>query len=311
MLSKMYGVIDIGTLKVKLQIVKKASSGELVTVYQSNNLTCLGCHMEENNNRPKEQNLLKTFTELLRCKKVLDENKVGNLRVVSTHALREMGQVGNDIANEIHKKTGLEVEIISQQEEAELFYRAVLRDFKTKGDFTIVDVGGGSVQILIGNSTRLHHSFLLKTGTSTLWDKFTPAHKELDFPNREEIRKMKDYILEQIQPMPKNLKTPIIYGSSCIIDLFKGIKLPLQKYSLSPSHPYKAKVSDMENFLDKVWEIPYDVREEKFVSPTYRYMWGVDKAFLNITELAKKVHAPYIIPSNANINQGLLLSLAS
>lgn len=38
-------------------------------------------------------------------------------------------------------------------------------------------------------------------------------------------------------------------------------------------------------------------------------MWGIDKAFLNIVELANKVGAPYVIPSNANINQGLLMSI--
>jgi hypothetical protein len=52
------------------------------------------------------------------------------------------------------------------------------------------------------------------------------------------------------------------------------------------------------------------VRETKYNSPTEKYMWGIDKQFLNIVELAKKTNAPYIIPSNANINQGLLMSIA-
>ncbi len=306
---KSYAVIDIGTLKVKLQVVERQSSGSLKTVYSSNNLTCLGCNMNENLNRPKKENIQKTINELLRCKKILDDHKIKKVRVVSTHALREMGQVGKEIAKEIKKKTGFKVEIISQQEEAELFYQAVLRDFKTDSNLTIIDVGGGSVQILVGNTKQLKHSFLLKTGTSTLWDMFTPSHKNLDFPNRDEIRKMKEYILQQIQPVPSDLKTPIVYGSSCIIDLFRGISVPMQKYNFSPSHPYKVKISDMEKFLEKVWEIPYDVREEKFVSPTYKYMWGVDKAFLNVIELARKIQAPYIIPSNANIAQGFIYSM--
>ncbi|KKQ41770.1 MAG: Ppx/GppA phosphatase [Microgenomates group bacterium GW2011_GWC1_37_8] len=303
------GVIDIGTLKVKLQIVEMGHSGQFKTIYQSNNLTCLGCHMEQNNGRPKEENLQKTLQELIRCKNILDELGVKTSRIVSTHAIREMGNVGSEIAKLIKNETQLNIEIISQKEEAELFFNAVFKDFKTVKDHLVIDVGGGSVQILIGNKDKLKTSFLLKTGTSTLWDKFTPHHNEMDFPKRKDVRKMKGYILAQLQPIPKNINLPIVYGSSCIIDLFKGIRLPMQKYSHSKSHPFKARVSDMSDFLDKVWSIPYDIREEKFISPTYRYMWGVDKAFLNVVELAKKIDAPYIIPSNQNIGNGLIQSL--
>ena len=306
---KRYGVVDIGTLKVKLQIVEKTASGDLKTIEQSNNLTCLGVRMEENGGRPKEEYLQQTIGELERCKQVIKKEKVDRVRVVSTHALREMGQVGKEVVELIKKKVGFQVEIISQQEEAELFYRAVLRDFKTDEDFTILDVGGGSVQILIGNRRKLKESFLLKTGTSTLWDRFTPGHGALDFPKRAEIGKMRNYVLQQLQPVPEKIRTPIVYGSSCIIDVFAGVRLPVQDYGGSPSHPKRASVAVMEKFLGGVWRIPYDTREEMFGSPTTKYMWGIDKAFLNVVELAKRIEAPYVIPSNANINQGLLLAL--
>lgn len=308
-MSKRFGVIDIGTLKVKFQIVEVSHTGQMHTVHQSNTLTLLGAHMNENNNRPKPENLKLTLDELRKCKVYLDQHNIDKLRVVSTHALREMGKVGKEIAGLIKQQVGLSVEIISQQEEAELFYNAVLRDFKTNDDFTIVDVGGGSVQILIGNKDKLKKSFLLKTGTSTLWDKFTPKHGALDYPSREEIRKMTSYVLKEIQPVPRNLRTPIIYGSSCIIDLFHGLHLRLNSYPYSKSHPYKLPIAPIDDFLSHVWSIPYDVREEKFVSPTTKYMWGIDKALLNVTSLAHHVSAPYLIPSNANINQGLLLSM--
>ena len=72
-MNNAYAVIDIGTLKVKLQVVEREPSGNLKTIYQSNNLTCLGCHMNENNNFPKKENLQKTINELVRCKEVLSK----------------------------------------------------------------------------------------------------------------------------------------------------------------------------------------------------------------------------------------------
>jgi exopolyphosphatase/pppGpp-phosphohydrolase len=308
-MSPRFGVIDIGTLKVKLQIIEVVPDGSFKTLEQSNILTCLGCNMAEYANRPNPKNLQKLFTELTRCKQLLQQYHVSKLRVVSTHALREMGAVGQEIAAQIKTKTGLVVEIISQQEETNLFYQAVLGDFQTDEDFTVLDMGGGSAQILIGNRQKLKHSFLLKTGTSTLWDKFMLGNTGSSHPTKKQLRAMTDYVLQQLQPVPKNLHTPLIWGSSCIIDVFKGTQIPLADYSGSPTHPHKTSLAHLENFFRTVWKIPLNTREELYISPTPKYMWGMDMALTNVLELAKRVAAPYVIPSNSNINQGLLLSL--
>ncbi len=297
------GVVDIGTLKVKCLIVEDGK-----TIYQSNTLTCLGVRMHENNNRPLPEYLSQTLAELTRCQSVLKQEHVDKLCIVSTHALREMGQVGLDIAGDIKSRVGFAVDIISADEEADLFYKAVLSDFKTDRDFTIVDVGGGSVQILIGNKHELKYKFLLKMGTSYLHDHFCAGNQGTDYPSREEIRHMQAYILEQLAGLPSQISTPVIYGSSCVIDVFKILGLKLHKYYLSPSHPYRVTVDDMQAFLDQVIPISYDNREKKYPFGQ-SYMWGIDKAFLNILSICRRENSPFVIPSNSNINQGLVLSL--
>lgn len=304
------GVVDIGTLKVKCLIAEVGDAGKSETLYQSNTLTCLGVRSARNNNQPLPEYLSQTLDELSRCRSVLESAHVDKLRVVSTHALREMGRVGQDIAADIQSRVGFTVDIISADEEANLFYRAVLGDFKTDADFTIVDMGGGSVQILIGNKHRLKHKFLLKMGTSYLHDHFCAGDKGSDFPSRDEIRRMQDYILAQIAAIPARISTPVIYGSSCIIDVFKVLGLKLHKYYLSKSHPYQVSVPDMQAFLDQVIPISYDEREKKYPFGQ-SYMWGIDKAFLNILSICRRENSPFVIPSNANINQGLVLSLTS
>ena len=267
-------VIDIGTLKVKFLLVENSSSDKFETKYQSNTLTCLGVRMSENNNRPFPEYLEQTFTELKRCKEIIDKEGVEKLRVVSTHALREMGGVGREIAEKIEKEVGLGVEIISQDEEANLFYKAVLKDFKTDKDFTVVDVGGGSVQVLIGSKKGLKSKYLLRTGAQYLFGRFSPRHTGTDYPTREEIRSMQEYVMNELAQIPEGIKTPVIYGSSCIINVFKTIGLKLEKYYLSKSHPYRVKISEMEDFLTKIISIPYDQREEMFKFDQKYYMWG-------------------------------------
>lgn len=305
---KTFAVIDIGTIKVKF-LVAASQDRQTKTLYESNALTCLGVRMNENHGQPLPENLAKTIAELQRCRTELAKNPVDNIRVVSTHALREMGTTGQQVAAEIEKATGFKVEIISQQEEAQLFFNAVIRDFPPDTDFTVVDVGGGSMQVLIGNQKELKQTYLLHTGAQYLADVYSPRHTGTDHPTRLEIRKMKNYLLEQFAPITPDLKTPLVYGSSCIIDVFKTLGLKIERYRFAKNHPYKVNLSEMETFLQKIIPVPYDRRETMFNFSQKYYMWGIDKAFLNIITLGRKIGSPYIIPSNANINQGLLLAM--
>jgi len=61
--------------------------------------------------------------------------------------------------------------------------------------------------------------------------------------------------------------------------------------------------------MNKIIPISYDERENMFNFSQKYYMWGIEKAFLNVISLCQRVSAPFVIPSNANINQGLIQSL--
>ncbi|MFH0739968.1 MAG: hypothetical protein V1819_02585, partial [bacterium] len=250
---KNYAVIDIGTLKVKFLIAQILDNGEIKEIYFSNNLTCFGCNMDETNGYISEKNLQVTIEELIRCKKLLKEYNVVNFKVVSTHVLRN-AKNREEIKREVEVKTGFQIDNISQDQEALLFFKAVMSGFpQTAHDFTVVDVGGGSVQILIGNKNELKQTYKIQSGGQFLHENFTKnPHIAQSFTTEEDIEKMRKYLLEQLMPLPSGLKTPIIYGSTCIIDLMKAMKIPLHSYEESKSHPFKTYARVLDEFIKKV-----------------------------------------------------------
>ena len=152
---KVCSVVDIGTLKVKFLIASATPTGELMELYSSNTLTCFGCEMDKNKGDVLEANLIKTINELKRCKELLKKYNVEKFKVVSTHAMRR-AKNKDEIIRRIKKEVGFSVENISQEQEAELFFRAVIRDFPNSlRERAVLDIGGGSVQVLIGNSEKL------------------------------------------------------------------------------------------------------------------------------------------------------------
>lgn len=306
---KNYAVIDIGTLKVKFLVAQILENGGLKEIYFSNNLTCFGCNMDETGGFILEKNLRATINELLRCRELLNDYNVEKFKVVSTHALKN-AKNREAVKKEMEDKTGFEIENIPQDQEALLFFQAVMNGFPDdKKEYTVVDVGGGSVQILIGSKNELKFTHRMQSGGQFLHEHFTKnPHIAESFTTEEDIEKMRKYLLEQLVPLPKGLKTPIVYGSTCIIDLMKAMHIPLEIYPHSKTHPFKTYAKALEDFIKKVLPLSYKEREVKFPFQ-YGYVWGIDKAFLNITTLAEKIDSPFIIPSNANVSQGILYSM--
>ena len=303
-----YAVIDIGTLKVKLVIASFSRMGNLIEKYSSNTLTCFGCDMDKNGGVVLEKNIVKTISELKRCKKLLKKYGVKSYRVVSTHAMRR-AKNKDEIIKRIKKEVGFDVENISQEMEAELFFNAVLRDFPPEREYAVLDMGGGSVQIVVGTQTKLKYIHMMQTGAQYLHDNFT---KDSSNPKakttKEDIEKMKEYILIQLMPLKKISNVPIIYGSTNIIDLMKTIGLPLDPNEGTKSHPYKTYSEHLEKFIQKMLPLPYYKREKLF-NFQWGYMWGVDKAFLNVVILSEHFGSPFIIPSNENIAKGFIYEM--
>jgi len=74
---------------------------------------------------------------------------VSKLRAVATSAMREASN-GKKIANQIFQQTGVEIEIISGDEEAQLIFNSFnLLQLQKQQQFVVLDVGGGSTEISI------------------------------------------------------------------------------------------------------------------------------------------------------------------
>jgi len=302
-LPKKYAVINIGTLKTKC-LLGYFEGNDIVPIYQSNNLTCFGCEMFESGNVILEKNLICTVEELNRLKDIIIKEECNNLRVFATHALRDATNQ-KQVLEAIKNKTGLDVEIIGPEEEADLYYQSVINDLVPSQEYIIIDSGGGSCQISIGDSSGARVSKSYKTGAQQLHERFSvDPHNPNGGNTPSDIKRISQYLLETYADLPDSIGLPLVYGSSNIIKLFEFTKIPMEAYP-SKVHPYKANFSSLNDFVNDIIKLPYEKREERYPFQS-GYMWGIDKAFTNIAVLGKKFASPYLIPSNSSIMEGFL-----
>lgn len=308
-MEKTYAVIDIGTLKVKTFIAQVRDTGQLDVRFASNTLTCFGCDMDQNNGCIKEEYLKRTIAELQRVKALFTEYGVTAYRVVATQALRR-AKNQKEIIERIAQEVGFTVELITQEQEAHFFFDAVMRTFTVEREYALVDVGGGSVQILVGTPTQLKQTHLLHTGSTYLHDNFTQKPElETSHTTEADLKRMKEIIMEQLNVFKTGKNIPIIYGSSMIIDMMQAIKIPLDVHADSAIHPYQTEPKHLELYIQKLLPLSYAEREVQYNVGQKGYTWGMDKAFLNIVTIAEHLQSPYIVPTNANIAQGIIYSM--
>ncbi|MCC6837593.1 MAG: phosphatase, partial [Bacteroidia bacterium] len=100
---------------------------------------------------------------LIQYQLIIEEYGVDNTFAFATSAIRS-ARNGTDFVNIAKEKTGIEVQVISGDKEAELIYYGVRSAVNMTNDTSlIIDIGGGSTEFIIANKDQIFwkQSFLL------------------------------------------------------------------------------------------------------------------------------------------------------
>ncbi len=129
---------------------------------------------------------------------------VMEIYAVGTSALRE-AKNASEFLERIKEKQNLSIEVISGEEEALLSFLAVTKDLKKPvKNLLVVDVGGGSTELILGNSHAMLWWVSLPLGIVRFSERFLLS----DPVKEEEYRAMVEEIRKQLPAFPLP-KTPL------------------------------------------------------------------------------------------------------
>ena len=141
-------VIDIGTNTLILLIAKN-NGKKMEVLHDEAVITRLGQGLTENHFFSSEA-MNRTKAVLVSFKKKCDEMKVQKIVAVGTAACRIAANT-KVFQDTVKKECGFKIDIISPDEEANGTFQAVFADFgDKKSKFIVVDIGGGSTEIITG-----------------------------------------------------------------------------------------------------------------------------------------------------------------
>ena len=162
-------IIDLGTNTFHLLIAEKAGK-ELEILYKTNVPVKLGeGRINDNIIIPaafeRGINCLKDFSQ------TINDYQVDKVRATATSAVRS-AENGKDFVDAVNERSGINIETISGDEEAELIYQGV----KLSGAITdlslIMDIGGGSIEFILCDTENLVWKKSYNIGVARLMQHF-------------------------------------------------------------------------------------------------------------------------------------------
>ena len=204
-------IIDCGTNTFHL-LIADISGGHPVFLHQERRAVRIGKGGISKGSITDEaaQRALNTLGEFAVLAK---NNHADKILAFATSAFRSAGN-GKELAGRIYDETGIDLQIIDGAEEAELIYTGVRNALKDIEDAILVlDIGGGSVEFIIGAGNDILWKKSYEIGAQRLIDMF---YQE-DPIRGESVHAIHAYLDEKLQDLAAAINTfkpKILVGSS-------------------------------------------------------------------------------------------------
>jgi exopolyphosphatase/guanosine-5'-triphosphate,3'-diphosphate pyrophosphatase len=196
-----YAAIDIGSNSVRMLAAEVTSSGTGILA-EDREITRLGSSVFRSGAVSQEAIEL-TCRVLARMAGTYQNLDVVGVRAVATAAVRDASNQA-EFLQRASETLGTRVEIISGQEEARLIHLGVQNRWPhPRQRVMIVDVGGGSAEIILAEQGRLVEASSKPLGAVRL----TGVFLEHDPPEEVELHQMLEFIDEKLAPAIRRIGT--------------------------------------------------------------------------------------------------------
>ena len=196
---KLFAAIDIGSHRLKMKIVEASADGGIKILETADHLIPLG-RDTFNDGKLSFDSVKKTCDAIQGFKRLMIDYGVKEWRMVATSAIREASN-RDYMIDRIKHQTGFDVEIINNSQEKFLAYKAIkwqLNNYKVidiNEPTLILNIGAGSIQLLLAENNLLVSSQSLKLGALRIKESIAKIEKHtLNFS-----RVLEEYIEAHIE----------------------------------------------------------------------------------------------------------------
>ncbi len=254
--NQMIAAIDIGTNSLHMVVVKIEATLPSFTIIAREKETVRLGDRNLITGELKPEVMMKAIACLGRFKTLADSLGTNSIVAVATSAVRESPN-GKDFLHQVETEVGLSVDLISGPEEARRIYLGVLSgmEFNNKPHI-IIDIGGGSTELILGDSEEPRSLTSTKIGAVRLTGELIASDpiSETEFKYLQAYaRGMLERSVEEVQGKLKIGDSPQLIGTSGTIETIATIHAR-EKLGLVPStlNGYQFSLQDLRTWVNRL-----------------------------------------------------------
>ncbi|MBN2029669.1 Ppx/GppA family phosphatase [bacterium] len=254
---KRLAVIDIGTHSILYLLVEINPKNGVFVIDQIVRAVRLGRGVEDSgmiqdDPLKKAVHVLKDFV-----RQAFDQH-VDQVIAVGTHVFRA-AKNREQVREAIRKKTGLNIEVLSDREEARWSYLGAVYGRELDRSVLVVDIGGGSTEFIFGEGNQIEDLVSINLGAVNLTERC--IHH--DPPLKEEMNALTEVVYAML---PKSIYTFYQKGKQLIatggtVTTLGALQLRSDRYDPNRVNGYVMSLEDLEDSMDQLLSVPISERK--------------------------------------------------
>jgi exopolyphosphatase/guanosine-5'-triphosphate,3'-diphosphate pyrophosphatase len=300
--------IDVGSNSVHMVIADVRRDGHFEVIDRVKEMVRLGRNTFTSGRLAREPmelavRALKNFARLAKVR------RVDRIRAVATSAVRE-AQNGEAFIARIRRETGLRVQIISGAEEAQFIFNAARHALGLEGGpYLLIDVGGGSVELVLVRDGEALWMESLPLGVARLTERFLTS----DPPDPAEVRRLEDHLHRKLDALLRKARRAEVVraiGTSGTINALVAMARVARDGEQDRLHGLSIPATDVTWLRNRLLKLSADERAE---------LPGADPKRADLMPAAavladfvlEHAGAPELVACTWALREGILLSMVN
>jgi exopolyphosphatase/guanosine-5'-triphosphate,3'-diphosphate pyrophosphatase len=254
-------IVDIGSNSIRLLIADKTDHGEITELDRQANVTRLGQGVDTSNTLSDEA-IERTYTVLADYAERMHKHDCDEKIAVLTSAVRDSDN-GQEFAQTIKDRYGLEPHVLKGEEEARLTYLGATsgRDAADTTPTLVLDIGGGSTEMIIGAGPEVRFRVSTQAGVVRQTERHLPddppTQPQMDALSQDVRRILADNVPEELRTAVK--KGIGVAGTATSL---AAIAQHLDPYDPEKVHGYELTTEECDRILGELSTMTLEERRQ-------------------------------------------------
>jgi exopolyphosphatase/guanosine-5'-triphosphate,3'-diphosphate pyrophosphatase len=303
-----YAAIDIGSNSIRMEAAEVVPGQPVRILASDREVTRLGESVFRTG-VVSEEALRATCSVLVRMAALYRKLDAVGIRAVATSAVRDTSNQKEFLAR-ASEAAGTPVEIISGREEARLIYLGVESNWPQPGKRTlIIDIGGGSAEIVSGESGRLREAFSKPLGAVRLREIFLQD----DPPAPRQLHQMQEYIQEKLADVVVRLGHSgwdRVIATSATASAVASAVARVPRSERDGIDRLRVATTQVRKLYERIAELNL-VGRRRITGIGPRRAEIIVPGVAVLLEFLKEFHLPAVFYSRAGVRDGIIADLAA